>query len=78
WNQNAITVAGGHEQGSRSNLLKYPYDLFIDNRNDLYVADRSNHRIQKWSMGAKEAQTVAGGNREGSSANQLWYPSSIY
>ena len=43
----------------------------------MYIADKGNHRIQKWTPGATEGTTVAGGNGEGSAANKLNKPTGI-
>jgi sugar lactone lactonase YvrE/predicted Fe-Mo cluster-binding NifX family protein len=69
------TVAGGR---SAANQFDYPSGIFIDNNGNIFVADRSNHRIQKWGLGATEGITVAGGNGEGSAANQLSSPWGVY
>jgi sugar lactone lactonase YvrE len=71
------TVAGGNDEGSRSNQLSYPVGIALDAFGNLYIADAGNNRIQKWEPGAREGTTVAGGNGEGSASNQLSYPSGI-
>lgn len=74
WVQNGITIAGGNGEGNRANQLNYPRDLYIDENQAVYVADRSNHRIMKWVHSATSGQIVAGGNGEGNRANQLNCP----
>ncbi|MFL2996098.1 MAG: thrombospondin type 3 repeat-containing protein, partial [Cytophagales bacterium] len=69
-----VKVAGGNEAGSAANQLFYPHDIALDASGNLYIADKDNHRIQKWEPGASEGTTVAGGNGIGSSANQLDEP----
>ena len=61
WNQTAIVVAGVTGQsGNASNKLCYPYGLAIDWSNALYIADRCNNRVQKYTKGALYGETVAG------------------
>ena len=71
------TVAGGNGQGSASNQFNRPKGIVFDASGNMYIADKGNHRIQKWTPGATEGTTVAGGNGEGSAANQLDQPIGI-
>ncbi|CAF1269446.1 unnamed protein product, partial [Didymodactylos carnosus] len=48
WNQTDITVAGGNGRGSVENQLGWTYDLALDSKQNLYVADNGNQRIQKY------------------------------
>ncbi|CAF4680552.1 unnamed protein product, partial [Rotaria sp. Silwood2] len=57
WEEGAeqgIVVAGGQGQrnspGEQSNQLYYPYGISFDRHGNLYVADRDNHRVQKFSI----------------------------
>ena len=46
---NGTTIAGVTNQtGSHSNLLYQPSSIILDNQLNLYVADYSNHRVQKF------------------------------
>ncbi|CAF4810971.1 unnamed protein product, partial [Rotaria sp. Silwood2] len=74
WQQNSITVAGGNRQGNGTNQLSDPWGLYVDDDQDVYVADRANHRIVEWKWGATSGQVVAGGNGQGNGAHQLSYP----
>ncbi|CAF4944134.1 unnamed protein product [Rotaria sp. Silwood1] len=74
WQQNGITVAGGNRQGNGINQLSYPWGLYVDDDQTIYVADQSNHRIVEWKRGATSGQVVAGGNGQGSGDHQLNYP----
>jgi len=61
WNRTGITIAGVTGQsGNASNEFRCPYGLAIDWSNALYIADRYNHRIQKYTRGASYGETVAG------------------
>jgi len=61
WNSDGVTVAGVNSTaGSAANLLSSPYDLVVDWSYSLFVADRANNRIQKFSRGSSNATTVAG------------------
>ncbi|CAF4960057.1 unnamed protein product, partial [Rotaria sp. Silwood1] len=70
WQQNGITVAGGNQQGNEINQLSYPWGLYVDDDQTIYVADQSNHRIVEWKRGATSGQVVAGGNRQESGDHQ--------
>ncbi|CAF5129072.1 unnamed protein product [Rotaria sp. Silwood1] len=70
WSQNGITVAGGNGKGSETNQLYYPYGLYVDDDQTIYVADCRNHRIVEWKSGATNGKVVAGGN----GTNQLNSP----
>lgn len=74
------TVAGVTGQsGSAANELNYPEGVVVDPAGYIYVADKYNHRIQKFppnSTSATSGTTVAGG-QYGFEANQLAYPFGI-
>ncbi|CAF2670118.1 unnamed protein product [Rotaria sp. Silwood2] len=74
WQQNGITVAGRNRQGNGINQLSNPWGLYVDDDQNVYVADQSNHRIVEWKWGATSGQVVAGGNGQGSGAHQLYNP----
>lgn len=74
----AVTVAGGNEQGSAQDQLFGPQGIFVDKQGNLYIADNRNNRVQKWAPGATTGVTVAGGNGAGSGANQLYSPGPVY
>lgn len=78
WDTEGITVAGGNGAGSGQNQLNFPYSVFIDANNNLYVTDTQNHRIQKWESGASEGTTIAGGNGPGANGNQLNTPTCVW
>jgi hypothetical protein len=44
---------GGKGQGNGTQQLNYPTGLFFDRRGDLYVADKDNHRVQRFAMQKK-------------------------
>jgi len=78
WNSTGITVAGiSGSPGSANNQLTSPFDIFLDYANNLYVADRDNHRIQKYLFGSSIGQTVAGNVTGGSSSDKLSSPSRV-
>ena len=62
WNKTGITVAGASAgtAGVAANLLTTPYGLAFDTSKALYIADYSNHRVQKWWLNASSGTTVAG------------------
>lgn len=71
------TIAGNGDRGyssshenSTATLVKlaYPYDVAIDNNNNLYIADTFNHRIRKVNAQGL-ITTVAGNGEEGYSGD---------
>ena len=78
---NGTLVAGSASaaSGNDNQSLNWPFGLFLDELNSsLYVADYSNHRIQKFALGGVgTGVTVAGGNGPGLAANQLQNPTSV-
>ncbi|UJR29118.1 hypothetical protein I4U23_010332 [Adineta vaga] len=56
-----ITVAGGNGQGIAQNQLNRPTDIYLSkSKNEIYIADSANNRIQKWVINATVGTTVAG------------------
>ncbi|CAF5182116.1 unnamed protein product, partial [Rotaria magnacalcarata] len=51
--KNGTLVAGGNGKGSDLNQLNGPTYLFVDRDYSVYVSDYSNHRVMKWTKGAK-------------------------
>lgn len=78
---NGTVVAGlsGGVAGSNAQSLSGPYGLALDELNGfLYVADRNNHRIQRfYTNGSSTGVTIAGGNGLGINSNQLNGPTEI-
>ncbi|QDK81931.1 hypothetical protein EXU85_26305 [Spirosoma sp. KCTC 42546] len=72
------TVAGENEAGSADNQFNGAYGIYLDGTGALYIADKGNHRVQKWAAGATSGTTVAGGNGRGSADNQLNSPSNVW
>jgi DNA-binding beta-propeller fold protein YncE len=82
-NANVSTLIAGSplaQQGGTSQTLRFPYGLALDEpKSFLYVADRENHRIQRFLLGGSgTGVTVAGGNGPGAAPNQLNGPTEIY
>ena len=60
------TVAAGNgTAGNSSALLNAPRGIFVDRDLNLYVADGSNNRIQKFRSGDLNATTIAGSSVSG-------------
>ncbi|CAF4346332.1 unnamed protein product, partial [Rotaria magnacalcarata] len=74
WTEKGITVAGGNGSGNALNQLKGPYGLCVDDDQNIYIADTSNHRIVQWKAGAASGQVIAGGNGPGNGTEQLNTP----
>ncbi|CAM4982618.1 unnamed protein product [Rotaria socialis] len=78
WNQNGVTIAGGHGQGTATDQLFLPRGLFVDGDQTVVIADYWNHRIMQWKNGdTTNGQVVAGGNGEGKGLHQLQYPTDV-
>ncbi|CAF4727671.1 unnamed protein product, partial [Rotaria socialis] len=77
WIENGFTVAGGNGSGERLNQLNYPYGVYVDDSQTIYVGDSDNHRIVEWKSGANNGHVVAGGNRKGNKRNQLNLPINV-
>ncbi len=58
---NGTTVAGGNGSGSGPDQLSGPAGVAVDGAGNLYVADTSNERVQRWAPGASSGTTVASG-----------------
>lgn len=79
WNSTGTTIAGTGTAGSAPNQLNQPWNLFVDNNYNMYIADAGNHRIQYWPAGASSGTTIAGTSGVfGSSATQLNQPNDIF
>ncbi|CAF1096835.1 unnamed protein product [Rotaria sordida] len=52
WEQHGVIVAGGYGEGNGTNQFKSPEGLFVDDEENLYIADELNHRIIKWKAHA--------------------------
>ncbi len=44
-------VAGGNGAGSTAAQLYYPWGIYVDSSQGIYIVDRSNHRVQYWPYG---------------------------
>ncbi|CAF1610713.1 unnamed protein product [Adineta ricciae] len=81
WNRltNTTSIVAGEtdQKGPRADHLSEPQGIYVDKTTQaLYIADLTNHRIQKWPNGAKEGVTVAGSSEgdPGSDAKSLDRP----
>ncbi|CAM2711018.1 unnamed protein product [Rotaria socialis] len=61
WAPNGVVVAGGHGNGGDLNQLYAPRGVFVDEDQNVYVADLCNYRIVAWASGATEGREVVGG-----------------
>lgn len=64
--------------GSAANQLSAVAGLYIDDREQLYIVDSTNDRVQKWPLYGSNGVTVAGGNGYGFASNQLASPAGLY
>ncbi len=56
-----ITTPAGNGYGGSATQLANPRGIFVDNSGNLYVADLSNNRIQKFAPGVDEGVTLIEG-----------------
>ncbi|CAF3988221.1 unnamed protein product [Rotaria sp. Silwood1] len=79
---NTTTIVAGRtdESGSTAKHLAYPSDIHVDRTgNAVYVADRGNSRIQRWTKGAQEGVTVAGSSTNIGNNDNTWItPNAIW
>jgi hypothetical protein len=59
-NASIIVVAGNGSAGSTAHQLNEPWGIFVDREFTLFVADGSNHRIQRFRPGEANGTTVFG------------------
>jgi DNA-binding beta-propeller fold protein YncE len=73
------TVAGTGGAGAAADRLSSPYHLIIDSSDALYIADFSNHRVQKFTAASSTGITVVGQPRgaAGNSLNDLTQPTCL-
>jgi len=72
-----VTVAGQIFSGSSLDKLNFPDGIWVDDADNVYIADYYNNRVVKWSPGASAGVVVAGGNGKGNAANQFSSPTSV-
>jgi len=79
WSLIGPVVAGNGTSGNASNEIGYPSGIYVDSNYAIYVADYSNHRIQKWLPNAVSGTTVAGVTGvAGFNTSLLNYPRAVY
>ncbi|CAF1620934.1 unnamed protein product, partial [Rotaria magnacalcarata] len=75
WTENGVTVAGGNGEGGATNQLQYPFGLFVDDDQTVFIADTGNNRIIQWKNGnTTNGQVVAG---SGNGLHQLDQPTDV-
>ncbi|CAF0803637.1 unnamed protein product [Adineta steineri] len=74
--QFAITVAKGNEDGQKSNQISDPQGIFFDNDKSLYIVDYSNDHIVRWKLNSNTGQIIEA-DRNGNENNQLNLPRDI-
>ncbi|CAF1388979.1 unnamed protein product [Didymodactylos carnosus] len=74
------TVAGDTTgaNGSALNTLSLPYGVFVDQSQNVYVADTGNYRIMYWGNGMSTGSMVAGTGAYGNGSNELGGCEGIY
>jgi sugar lactone lactonase YvrE len=56
--------------------LSNPQEVFVNQWDNVFVADSWNHRIMRWSKGSNEGSIVIG-NGYGNQTNELKYSSGL-
>ena len=82
WNSTKVTVAGYNNgtNGATSIGLDHPRGIFIDQNDNLYIADNFNNRIQFWSVNAVVGTTIAGdpNGTAGWTGGKMYYPTFVH
>ncbi|CAF1294209.1 unnamed protein product [Adineta ricciae] len=72
------TVAGGYGIGLNSTQLYTSYDVCVSKAGDIYIANKSNRRIQLWKVEATTGITIIGMTGiTGTNATLLYGPSDV-
>ncbi|CAF4363963.1 unnamed protein product, partial [Adineta steineri] len=75
---NGTVVAGICDRnGSSLSQLSSPAGIYVTTNGTMYIADRNNHRVQKWNAHASEGVTVAGTGSSGNDLASLSYPRQV-
>ncbi|CAF5174410.1 unnamed protein product, partial [Rotaria sp. Silwood1] len=79
WNETGITMGGNSNGSVGSDLLSLssPVSIFIDNNDNLFVCDRDNYRILKFTPNSTTGIIVAGNGTAGNESNQLRGPKGV-
>ena len=77
WGQKGTTVAGGNGKGNKLNQITDFRNFFMDDDQNILIADYNNHRIVEWKKGAKSGQVVAGAHGAGNRNDQLNLPTDV-
>ena len=79
WNVTGTTVAGTGSPGNALYQLNYPYGIYLDFNNNLYITDNQNSRVMKYLSGASNGTVIAGVTGVlGNGSNRLNYPTYLY
>jgi sugar lactone lactonase YvrE len=73
-------VAGTGVPGDGYDQLRFPYGIFLDKSNNLYVADTHNHRIMLWKAGSSVGELVVGQSPtlQGDTDTKLYFPIGLH
>ncbi|UJR06642.1 hypothetical protein I4U23_010926 [Adineta vaga] len=72
-----ITVAGTGDQGSTSDTLNKPHEIYVDTDFNTFVADCGNNRIQRFESGKISGKTEVGDTLSAQHQYPLACPTSI-
>ena len=72
------TVAGQTgKYGNALNQLTFPQAVVVDTNGNIFISDRGNNRIMRWTTGSTSGVLVAGGSSSGSLSNLLNAPQGL-
>lgn len=77
-----MTVAG-HSNGTSGTspiALDHPRGIFIDQNDNLYIADNFNNRVQLWNTGSTSGVTIAGdaNGTSGWTGGKMYFPTFVH
>ncbi|CAF3182088.1 unnamed protein product [Rotaria sp. Silwood2] len=55
---NVVVVAGGNEQGDRSDQLNAVSSVVVDKNGTMFICDYQNRRVQQWFKDDNQGQTI--------------------
>lgn len=57
--------------------LSFPNGIIVDQLGNIHVAEKGNHRVMRWSKGAREGTIILGRNEGGEQADQFESPRDV-
>lgn len=57
-NSTGILVGGNGTSGSADSMLSYPWGIYVNANDTMYIVDYGNHRVQRWFAGKRDIDNV--------------------